>query len=140
MYAAKLSILLQIKQIFEGTRQRKTVIFWASWTVIILVSSAYIATLMVLIFSCTPVRKVCALTTNISNILTHDLGLGSVAPRQMPRFSCRLCLQCRQSDQRHCSSTAACSRGGKTADGYAQKNRCLRSVCNRIDVRDHSTS
>ncbi|KAF1357270.1 hypothetical protein EJ07DRAFT_167740 [Lizonia empirigonia] len=57
MYAAKLSILLQIKHIFDGTRQRKTFIFWVSWTIIILVSSAYIATLMVLIFSCTPVRK-----------------------------------------------------------------------------------
>ncbi|KAH6625789.1 hypothetical protein C7974DRAFT_207391 [Boeremia exigua] len=57
LYAAKLSILLQIKHIFEGTQQRKTFIFWASWTLIVLVTCAYTATLMVLLFSCNPVRK-----------------------------------------------------------------------------------
>jgi hypothetical protein len=58
LYSAKLSILLQIKHIFEGTQQRKAFIFWASWALIVAVSCAYLSTLMVLIFSCTPIRKV----------------------------------------------------------------------------------
>ncbi|KAJ8107083.1 hypothetical protein OPT61_g9108 [Boeremia exigua] len=57
LYTAKLSILLQIKHIFEGTQQRKAFVFWASWALIVLTSCAYISTLLVLIFSCTPVRK-----------------------------------------------------------------------------------
>ncbi|KAJ4986137.1 hypothetical protein SVAN01_08401 [Stagonosporopsis vannaccii] len=57
LYAAKLSILLQIKHIFEITQQRKVSVFWASWLLIVLVTCAYVSTLMVLVFSCTPVRK-----------------------------------------------------------------------------------
>lgn len=58
LYAAKLSILLQIKHIFEGTKQLTSIVFWASWATIALVTCAYIITTMLLVFSCTPVRKV----------------------------------------------------------------------------------
>ncbi|OSS48377.1 hypothetical protein B5807_07810 [Epicoccum nigrum] len=57
LYAAKLSILLQIKHIFLGTPQVKKFVFWASWAMIALVTCAYIFTTMLLIFSCTPVQK-----------------------------------------------------------------------------------
>jgi hypothetical protein len=95
LYAAKLSILLQIKHIFLGTPQVKKFVFWASWAMIALVTCAYIFTTMLLIFSCTPVQKVMFLLFRHSNNLTLVTGLESASSWQMSQLSCRLCF-------RHC--------------------------------------
>lgn len=92
LYTAKLSILLQIKRIFEGTQQRKAFIFWASWVLIVALSCVYTSTLMVLVFSCTPVRKVSLLSDEDARVLTQNTGLEPSTPRQMPQLCSRLHL------------------------------------------------
>jgi hypothetical protein len=76
LYSAKISILIQIKHIFEGTQQRKSFIFWASWALIVAVSCTYLSTLTVLIFSCTPIRKVCTVTRYVDSCTDDQCRLG----------------------------------------------------------------
>jgi hypothetical protein len=57
MLLAKLGILLQIKRIFGGVRGVKTYLFWATSVVIAIVTSAYVATIFLLIFACNPIKK-----------------------------------------------------------------------------------
>jgi hypothetical protein len=55
IYAVKLGVLLQIKQVFAGTK--KDFNYWACWAVIVFVSCGYTANLFIWIFLCVPVEK-----------------------------------------------------------------------------------
>ena len=57
MLLAKLGTLLQIKRIFGGVRGVKTYLFWATSVVLAIVTSAYVATILLLIFACNPTKK-----------------------------------------------------------------------------------
>lgn len=87
IHAAKLSILLQIKNIFQGTQQLRKFVFWASWATIALVTCAYIFTLTLDVFSCTPVQKVRSLLpgpphkAHTSHSFGTRLSLASVTER-----------------------------------------------------------
>jgi hypothetical protein len=134
LYAAKLSILLQIKHIFEGTKQLTSIVFWASWATIALVTCAYIITTMLLVFSCTPVQKVGSLITERSRKLTPVTGMGSAYPWRMSQLGCRFRFRHCESHQRCCRPITSHRGCVSTADGDAQESCCLGSLRYRFGV------
>lgn len=57
IYAAKMGVLVQIKDIFTGKNKVRNLVYWTSWVMMILVTCVYTASLFIDIFQCVPVQK-----------------------------------------------------------------------------------
>jgi hypothetical protein len=83
IYTAKIGILLQIKSMF--TANLKTPIYWASWSIMVVITMAYTATLFLWVFPCWPVGKVwnpyiagtCTVQESKPGILSGVINLAS---------------------------------------------------------------